>query len=117
DSTAFPELFARNMTWDDLAEIRTLWSGPIVLKGVMTAEDAARAADAGVQAVVVSNHGGRQLDGAAAAIDVLQEVVQHVGGDLEVLVDSGFRRGREIAVALAKGASGVMLARSYLYGL
>ena len=103
--------------WDDLRWIREAWQGPIVIKGVHTAEDARRAVDAGAQAVVVSNHGGRQLDGVAATLDILPEVVDAVGTQIEVLMDGGVRRGSDIAKALCLGARAVLIGRGYAYGL
>jgi 4-hydroxymandelate oxidase len=111
------QFFDASLTWEDLGWLRTLSPLPIVLKGVMTAEDARLAIDAGVDALVVSNHGGRQLDGAAAALDVLPEVVDAVGGRIEVMVDGGVRRGVDIVKALALGARAVLIGRPYLWGL
>jgi L-lactate dehydrogenase (cytochrome) len=105
------------VTWKDLDWIRELWRGPIVVKGVHTGEDAVRAADAGANAVVVSNHGGRQLDTVAASLRVLPEVVSAVGGRVEVLMDGGIRRGSDIVKALSLGARGVLIGRAYAYGL
>ncbi|HEX3671923.1 MAG TPA: alpha-hydroxy acid oxidase [Candidatus Cybelea sp.] len=105
------------VTWEDLAWIRELWSGPIVVKGVLTGEDARRAIDAGAQAIVVSNHGGRQLDGVAATIDALPEVVSAAGGRAEVYLDSGVRRGSDVVKALCLGARAVLVGRAYAYGL
>ncbi|WP_234392425.1 alpha-hydroxy acid oxidase [Streptomyces sp. WM6378] len=104
-------------TWDDLAWLRSLTRLPIVLKGVLTAEDAARAAELGVAAVVVSNHGGRQLDGAVTALDALPEVVRAVAGRCEVLIDGGIRRGTDVLIALALGARAVLVGRPVLWGL
>jgi L-lactate dehydrogenase (cytochrome) len=109
--------FDPTVSWADLDEIRRLWAGPLVVKGLVRPEDAARAAAAGVDAVVLSNHGGRQLDGAVAPLQVLPAVREAVGQDFEVLVDSGIRRGADIAAALALGASGTLVGRPYLYGL
>ena len=103
--------------WDDLAWIRDAWNGPIVVKGVHTAEDARRAVDAGAVAVIVSNHGGRQLDGVAATLRVLPEVVAAVGRQVEVLMDGGIRRGGDIVKALSLGARAVLIGRAYAYGL
>ena len=105
------------VSWDDLRWIRQAWGGPIVAKGVHTADDARRAMDEGVDAIVVSNHGGRQLDGVAASIRVLPEVVAAVDGRIEVLFDSGVRRGSDIVKALCLGARAVLIGRSYAYGL
>ena len=103
--------------WDDLKWLREVWNGPIVVKGVHTADDARRAVDAGASAVVVSNHGGRQLDGVAATLRVLPEVVAAVGGRVEVLLDGGIRRGSDIVKALCLGARAVLVGRAYAYGL
>jgi L-lactate dehydrogenase (cytochrome) len=111
------DLFDGSLTWGDLEWIRAAWKGPLVLKGVLSPEDARRAADLGVQAVVVSNHGGRQLDHAPAAIDALPAVVAAVGNRIEVLLDSGVRRGSDILAALSLGAAAVLIGRAYLYGL
>jgi L-lactate dehydrogenase (cytochrome) len=104
------------VTWRDLDWIRDLWRGPIVVKGVHTGDDARRAMDAGAQGVVVSNHGGRQLDGVAATVRVLPEVLAAVGDRAEVLLDSGIRRGSDIVKALALGAKMVLVGRATLYG-
>lgn len=108
---------ARGMTWDDLAAIRTWSTLPLALKGIMTAEDARLAVEHGADAVVVSNHGARQLDRLPAPIDVLAEVVHAVDGRTEVWVDGGVRRGLDIAIALALGARGVLLGRPILWAL
>ena len=105
------------VTWDDLAWIRKQWSGPIAIKGILTGDDARRACDGGAQAVVVSNHGGRQLDGVAASLDALPEVVRAAGERCEVLMDGGIRRGSDIVKALALGAHAVLIGRGYAYGL
>jgi isopentenyl diphosphate isomerase/L-lactate dehydrogenase-like FMN-dependent dehydrogenase len=105
------------VTWDDLRWIRALWSGPIVIKGVLTADDARRAIDAGAAAIVVSNHGGRQLDGVAASVRVLPEIVAAVNGQVEVLMDGGIRRGTDIVKAICLGARAVLGGRAYAYGL
>ena len=104
-------------TWDDLRWLRGLWPGTFVVKGIMSAADAARAADAGVDAVVVSNHGGRQLDGLPGTLDVLPAVVDAVGSRVEVLLDGGVRRGTDVLKALSLGARACLIARPYLYGL
>ena len=105
------------VSWPDLKWIREVWRGPIVIKGVMIAEDARRAVDEGVDAIVVSNHGGRQLDGVAATLRALPEVVAAAGGGVEVLFDGGIRRGSDIVKALALGARAVLIGRAYAYGL
>ncbi|MCC6609882.1 MAG: alpha-hydroxy-acid oxidizing protein [Burkholderiales bacterium] len=104
-------------SWSDLGWIREHWSGPLIVKGILTAADAARAADAGVNGVVVSNHGGRQLDGAQATLDALPAVAAKAGHALTVLVDGGIRRGSDVVKAIALGARGVLLGRATLYGL
>jgi L-lactate dehydrogenase (cytochrome) len=103
--------------WEDLRWIRESWAGPIVVKGVHTGDDARRAVEAGAAAVVVSNHGGRQLDGVAPTLRVLPEVVEAVGRRVEVLLDGGIRRGAHVAKALALGARAVLVGRAYAYGL
>ena len=103
--------------WQDLRWIREAWSGPIIVKGVHTGDDARRAMDMGAAAIVVSNHGGRQLDGVAATLRVLPEVVAAVGDRIEVLLDGGIRRGSDIAKALCVGARAVLVGRAYAYGL
>ena len=105
------------VTWDDLTWIRQAWNGPVVIKGIHTGDDARRAADAGADALVVSNHGGRQLDDVAPTLRVLPEVVTSIGDRIEVLLDGGIRRGSDIVKALCLGARAVMGGRSYAYGL
>jgi L-lactate dehydrogenase (cytochrome) len=97
--------------------IRSLWPGPIVIKGVLTGDDARRAIDAGASAIVVSNHGGRQLDGVSATLRALPGVVCAVRGQVEVLMDGGIRRGTDIVKALCLGARAVLGGRAYAYGL
>jgi len=104
-------------TWSDMPWIRALWKGSIVIKGVLTAEDARRSLDNGAAAVVVSNHGGRQLDGVPASLQVLPEVVEEVKDQAEVLMDSGIRRGSDIVKAICLGARAVLCGRAYAYGL
>jgi L-lactate dehydrogenase (cytochrome) len=105
------------VTWADLRWIRELWKGPIVVKGVLTGEDARRAIDEGAVAISVSNHGGRQLDGVPASLRALPEVVEAVKGRIEVLMDGGIRRGTDIVKALCLGANAVLCGRAYAYGL
>ncbi len=105
------------VSWSDLRWIRDAWDGPIVIKGVHIGEDARRAVEEGVDAIVVSNHGGRQLDGVAATLRVLPEVLAAVDGRIEVLLDGGIRRGSDIIKALCLGARAVLIGRAYAYGL
>lgn len=105
------------LSWDDVKWIKDIWQGPLVIKGIMNPEDAQRAVAAGADAIVVSNHGGRQLDGAPATVDVLPAIVSAVGDRLEVWLDGGIRSGQDIFKALALGASGTMIGRAYIYGL
>ncbi len=105
------------MSWADLASLRELTTLPILLKGILHPDDGRRARDHGVQGVVVSNHGGRQVDGAIAALDALPDVVDAVGDELTVMFDSGVRSGADVVKALALGARGVLLGRPYLWGL
>ena len=112
-----PALAQSVVTWADLRWIRAVWSGPIVVKGILTGDDARRAADEGADAVIVSNHGGRQLDGVAASLRALPEVIDAVGGRIDVLMDGGIRRGSDIVKALCMGASAVLIGRAYAYGL
>ena len=105
------------VTWDDLQWIRKVWLGPIVVKGILTGEDAERAVGEGAAAVVVSNHGGRQLDSVSATIRALPEVVSAVNGRAEVLMDGGIRRGSDIVKAICLGARAVLVGRAYAYGL
>lgn len=105
------------VTWEDLRWLRQLWPGPIVIKGVLTAEDAKRAVDEGAAAIIVSNHGGRQLDGVPPTLRVLPEVIAAINGRIEVLMDGGIRRGSDIVKALCMGARAVLVGRAYAYGL
>jgi L-lactate dehydrogenase (cytochrome) len=105
------------VSWDDFRWIREAWRGPIVAKGVHTADDARQAIDRGANAVIVSNHGGRQLDGVAPTLRVLPEVIEAVNGRIEVLLDSGIRRGSDIVKALSLGARAVLIGRAYAWGL
>lgn len=104
-------------TWDDIAFIRGLWDGPLVVKGIVTGEDARRAVDLGVDAVSVSNHGGNGLDGAPATIRALPEVVAAVGDRIEVLMDGGVRRGGDVVKAVSLGARAVLIGRPYIWAL
>ncbi|HEX4566040.1 MAG TPA: alpha-hydroxy acid oxidase [Vicinamibacterales bacterium] len=110
-------LAAACVTWRDLRWIRDAWGGPIIIKGVHRGEDAKRAIDEGAVAVVVSNHGGRQLDGAPSSISALPKVVDAVGGDVEILFDGGIRSGQDVLRALALGARACMIGRAAAYGV
>ena len=105
------------VTWEDLRWIREVWSGPIVVKGILTADDAKRALDEGAAALVVSNHGGRQLDSVSSTLGALPEVLGAVDGRIEVMMDGGIRRGSDIIKALCLGANAVLIGRAYAYGL
>jgi len=105
------------VSWDDLKWIRNVWSGPIIVKGILTADDARRAVDEGAAAVIVSNHGGRQLDSVYPTIRALPEVVAAVNGRTEVLMDGGIRRGSDIVKAICLGARAVLIGRAYAYGM
>jgi L-lactate dehydrogenase (cytochrome) len=113
----FGQVFDGTVCWQDLEWIRQEWDGPIAIKGLLRAEDAVRAADHGVDAVIVSNHGGRQLDHVPATLEVLPDIVAAVGDRMEVLLDSGIRRGSDIVTALSLGARAVLIGRAHLYGL
>lgn len=115
--TVIPRLFSPTISWDDVAWLRDAWHGRLLIKGVLSAEDAVRAAGLGCDGIVVSNHGGRQLDSCVSPMDVLPDIVAAAGDRLVVLVDSGFRRGTDVLKALALGADAVMLGRATLYGL
>jgi len=110
-------MFDPSFCWDDVKRFRDRWPRKLLLKGVLRADDAERALAAGVDGLVLSNHGGRQLDGAISAIDALPEVARAVGGRASILVDGGVRRGSDIAKAIALGAEGVLLGRAPVYGL
>ena len=105
------------VTWEDLPWIRELWTGPIVVKGVLIADDARRAVDLGAAAVVVSNHGGRQLDSVSPTLRALPEIVAAVNGQIEVLMDGGIRRGSDVVKVICLGARAVLIGRAYAYGL
>lgn len=109
--------FEPAMSWDDVAWIKAQWPGKLVVKGLLDPEDARRAVDAGADAIVVSNHGGRQLDGAISSIAALPAVVEAVAGRCEILFDGGVRSGQDVLKALALGAHGAMIGKAFLYGL
>ncbi len=118
DLTAWTnEQFDPKLDWSKVARIRDQWGGKLILKGVLDAEDAQKAADIGADAIVVSNHGGRQLDGALSSIRVLPSIARAVGGKTEIWLDSGIRSGQDVLKALALGATGTMIGRAYLHGL
>lgn len=109
--------FDQALDWDDVAWVRERWPGKLIIKGILDVEDARAAARSGADAIVVSNHGGRQLDGAPSAISQLPRIAEAVGADVEVLFDSGIRSGQDVFRALALGARGCLLGRAYLYGI
>lgn len=112
-----PKLFAPDICWDDIAWLRETWRGKLILKGVLSVADAERAAALGCDGIVITNHGGRQLDSCVAAIEVLPAIARAVGDRLAVIVDGGFRRGTHVVKAMALGAHAVMLGRATLYGV
>jgi len=109
--------FDPSLSWSDVEWFRSIWKGPIIIKGIQTIEDAKIASDLNLEGIALSNHGGRQLDGAPAPFELLDSVVQAVGGDIEIICDGGVRRGSDIAKAIALGANACMAGRAYLYGL
>jgi len=109
--------FDQSVTWKDIEWAKSLWGGPLALKGILNPEDARLAAEHGVDAIIVSNHGGRQLDGARSAVSALPDVVDAVDGRMEVILDGGVRRGTDVIKALALGAKACMIGRPFLYGL
>lgn len=109
--------FDPNLSWDDLKFFREMWDGPLIIKGIMEADDARKCVELGANAIVVSNHGGRQLDGARSSISVLPEIVDAVGGQIEIWLDGGIRSGQDVIRARALGAKGVLVGRPMVYGL
>ena len=109
--------FDPRLSWEDVAEIRRMWDGKVILKGILDAEDAKQAVNVGANAIVVSNHGGRQLDGAASSIAALPAIVDAVGDKTEVWMDGGIRTGQDVLRAVALGARGTLIGRAFLYGL
>ncbi|NQW01440.1 MAG: alpha-hydroxy-acid oxidizing protein [Rhodospirillales bacterium] len=109
--------FDRSITWEDAAWLAEQWDGPFIIKGLMSAGDARKARDVGATAIMISNHGGRQLDGAPAPIDCVKSIRDAIGDDLELIVDGGVRRGSHMVKALAAGANACAIGRAYLYGL
>lgn len=116
-STWTSEAFDPALNWDRIAQFKEWWGGKVIVKGIMDAEDARRAADIGADAIVVSNHGGRQLDGAVSSIRMLPSIVEAVGKDVEIHLDSGIRSGQDVLKALALGAKSTYIGRAYTYGL
>jgi len=111
------EAFDQSLDWKRIGELMDMWDGKVILKGILDAEDAKKAADLGADAIVVSNHGGRQLDGASSSIRMLSHIVDTVGDRTEVWFDSGIRSGQDVLKAIALGAKGTMIGRAYTYGL
>jgi L-lactate dehydrogenase (cytochrome) len=109
--------FDRSITWRDIEWVRAAWPGPLVIKGILDPDDARDALRAGAQGIVVSNHGGRQLDGAVSTVRALPAIAAAVGGKVTLLVDSGVRSGLDVVRMLALGAQGVLLGRAYIYAL
>jgi (S)-mandelate dehydrogenase len=105
------------LSWADMEHIRRRWKGKLVLKGILSVDDARRAAEIGADGIVLSNHGGRQLDSCVSGVELLPAVSAEVGGKLCLLVDGGFQRGSDVLKAIALGAHGVMIGRATLYGL
>jgi len=109
--------FDPSVTWDDMERMISEWGGPFAIKGILSPADARKAVDAGVTAIMVSNHGGRQLDGALSAFEALGPIVDEVGGECEIICDGGIRRGTHVLKALARGATACSMGRPYLFGL
>ena len=111
------EAFDPSLDWKRIAQIMEMWDGPVVLKGILDVEDAIEAAKLGADAIIVSNHGGRQLDGALSSIRMLRPILDAVGDKVEVHLDSGIRSGQDVLKALAMGAKGTYIGRAFVYGL
>ncbi|EDM69834.1 FMN-dependent alpha-hydroxy acid dehydrogenase [Roseobacter sp. AzwK-3b] len=116
-STWTSEAFDPSLNWDRIREFRKMWDGPLIIKGIMDPRDAREALNVGADAIIVSNHGGRQLDGALSAIRALPAILDAVGDKIEVHIDSGIRTGQDVLKALAMGAKGTYIGRAYVYGL
>ena len=115
--TYMNQQFDPSVTWDEAKEIASMWGGPFAIKGIMNSADAEKAIEIGASAIVISNHGGRQLDSAAAPIDVLPGIVKSVNNRVEILIDGGIRRGSDIVKAIALGADACLIGRPWVYGL
>ncbi|MDE0790467.1 MAG: alpha-hydroxy acid oxidase [Woeseiaceae bacterium] len=113
----FSSMLDQSMSWDDVADLQRTWGGKFCLKGIMSPKDARRAVEIGADAIMISNHGGRQLDGSRSPFDQLEEIVQAVGGEIEIILDGGIRRGTHILKAMALGATACSGGRMYLYAL
>lgn len=111
------EAFDPSLNWERIAQFKKMWGGKVILKGILDAEDALKALSVGADAIIVSNHGGRQLDGAISSITALPSILEAVGGKIEVHIDSGIRSGQHVLKAMAMGAKGTYIGRSYVYGL
>ena len=111
------EQFDLQLSWDDVAWVKQQWGGKLIIKGIMEVDDARLAVQAGADAIVVSNHGGRQLDSAPSTISVLEEIVLAVGEQTEVYIDGGIRSGQDVLKAMALGAKGCLIGRAFIYGL
>ncbi|MEP4247226.1 L-lactate dehydrogenase [Tateyamaria sp.] len=116
-STWAAESFDPKLNWDDVKEIKKMWGGPLILKGILDAEDAKMALQVGADAIIVSNHGGRQLDGALSSIKALPAILDAVGDKVEVHIDGGIRSGQDVLKAVAMGAKGTYIGRAFIYGL
>jgi isopentenyl diphosphate isomerase/L-lactate dehydrogenase-like FMN-dependent dehydrogenase len=111
------QIFDSSMTFDDIAWVKSVWDGPIVIKGIQSIADAVKCKELGVDAIVLSNHGGRQLDRGTVPLELLPEVVAAVGKDFDVYIDGGILSGQDVYGAIACGAKGVLVGRAYLYGI
>jgi L-lactate dehydrogenase (cytochrome) len=111
------QAFDQSLDWDRIREFRKMWDGPLIIKGIIDPRDALEACNVGADAIVVSNHGGRQLDGAISSIKALEPIMDAVGDKIEVHLDSGIRSGQDVLKALAMGAKGTWIGRAYVYGL
>jgi L-lactate dehydrogenase (cytochrome) len=111
------QAFDQSLNWDRIRQFRKMWDGPLIIKGIMDPRDALEALNVGADAIIVSNHGGRQLDGALSSIRALEPIMDAVGDKIEVHLDSGIRSGQDVLKAMAMGARGTYIGRAYVYGL